>query len=116
MSRHSSRLDQLREICLRAVPACSPPAGATKQALGFGVLAIVALVCTACRTPLPRQTLEVGQLEVGMKREAVRALMGEPDWVEEGTTPEAVRALMGEPVEAERSFPASWPGLLATET
>jgi hypothetical protein len=84
-----------------------------KQALGFGVLVIVALVCTACWIPFLRQTLEVDKLEVGTTPEAVRALLGEPEWIEVGMKPEAVRALIGEPelVEEGDSFPETWPGL-----
>jgi hypothetical protein len=84
-----------------------------KQAFGFGLLAIMALACTACCTLFPRQTLEVEKLEMGMKPEAVRALIGEPEWIEVGMKPEAVRALIGEPelVEQGDSFPETWPGL-----
>jgi hypothetical protein len=84
-----------------------------KQALGFGVLAIVALACTACWTLFPRKTLEVEKLEMGMKPEAVRALIGEPEWIEVGMKPETARALIGEleVVEQGDSFPETGPGL-----
>jgi hypothetical protein len=53
-----------------------------------------------------------------MKPEAVRALIGEPEWIEAGMKPEAVRALVGESelVEQAESFPEAWPEVRAIET
>ncbi len=118
MSRHSNRLNQCREIRSKSVFAWSPPAGAMKQVLGFGCLAIVALACTACSTLFPRRTLEMEKLEIGMKPQAVRALIGEPEWIEAGMKPEVVRALVGESelVEQAESFPETWPEVRAIET
>jgi hypothetical protein len=83
-----------------------------KQRLGFGVLAIAAFTCASCIGPFQRR-LEVDQLEVGMTREAVRSVLGEPDWVEMGMTPEAVRTLFEVSGQA---LPGGGEGLRATET
>ena len=57
---------------------------------GFVALAIVVFTCAACRTTPP--PLEVDQLEVGMRPEAVSALLGEPDWAQRVEGPESERS------------------------
>ena len=84
------------------------PQSARAIAHTAGLLALIFLLSTGCRTPWSIEPLPIDQLEAGMDRDAVARVLGEPEWSDSIGETRSPGALPGSEAASDTQLVTAW--------